>query len=493
MKKFDLEKYRYIICFMLLTGLCFLFPYTGDDWAWGSSIGIERLNTWFDNYSGRYLGNLIVLVLTRSNIIKALVMAFCLTGIFVCIEKLLKKKWAFYLSMALFVLLPRAIFRQAVAWTAGFANYVTSIFLTLLFIVYMYHIFEDKVEKQDFKMCIPLFLLGIANTLIVEHLTLYNVVLALFVIIFTYIKFKKIYIQYILYFTGTILGTVIMFSNSVYSSIQMQEDGYRSVAQNGIIQQITESYFKIIYKELISGNLWVNLALLLAFLNLYVMLKKDKVSSKKMCILKVCLYVMGIFVTWTFLSVTGIGDSSKPHEFMYLEGIFSLLFLVAVITSGIIISLHYGNFWRIAFILGSILCMTAPLFVVNPIGSRCFFATYCMFAVLLCELLRIFPNKDFLFFGVKRACVIISISGFAFYSAVFLLIYKSDKDRIKYVRQEVSANSKEIEIIHLPFEGFVWTPTPVVEPWITRYKLFYNIPEDIDLIPVWEYTLEQKE
>jgi len=55
---------RYIICFGLIAILCYLFPYTGDDWAWGSKIGIDRLNNWFENYNGRYVGNLIVLAMT---------------------------------------------------------------------------------------------------------------------------------------------------------------------------------------------------------------------------------------------------------------------------------------------------------------------------------------------------------------------------------------------------------------------------------------------
>lgn len=48
------KKWQWGLLFVVLCALCFLYPYTGDDWAWGSSIGIERLNTWFDNYSGRY-------------------------------------------------------------------------------------------------------------------------------------------------------------------------------------------------------------------------------------------------------------------------------------------------------------------------------------------------------------------------------------------------------------------------------------------------------
>ena len=41
-------------------------PYFKDDWAWGSQVGLDRLQTHFTGYNGRYLGNLLVMVLTRS-------------------------------------------------------------------------------------------------------------------------------------------------------------------------------------------------------------------------------------------------------------------------------------------------------------------------------------------------------------------------------------------------------------------------------------------
>ena len=52
--------------FVALSGLAFLFPLSGDDWSWGSSDGIGRLRDSFAGYNGRYLGNLSVLVLTRT-------------------------------------------------------------------------------------------------------------------------------------------------------------------------------------------------------------------------------------------------------------------------------------------------------------------------------------------------------------------------------------------------------------------------------------------
>ena len=53
--------------FVALSGLAFLFPLSGDDWSWGSSDGIGRLHDGFAGYNGRYLGNLSVLVLTRTH------------------------------------------------------------------------------------------------------------------------------------------------------------------------------------------------------------------------------------------------------------------------------------------------------------------------------------------------------------------------------------------------------------------------------------------
>lgn len=88
-----------------------------------------------------------------------------------------------------------------------------------------------------------LALLGFANTLIVEHLTIYNVILAIYVIVLALIKFRKIFIQYIAYFIGTIAGTALMFSNSVYRSISkpLWESSFKrfyGIDQNIKIEQI---------------------------------------------------------------------------------------------------------------------------------------------------------------------------------------------------------------------------------------------------------------
>lgn len=40
-------------------------PAMADDWAWGSKLGTDRLQTWFSGYNGRYMGNVVVILMTR--------------------------------------------------------------------------------------------------------------------------------------------------------------------------------------------------------------------------------------------------------------------------------------------------------------------------------------------------------------------------------------------------------------------------------------------
>ena len=52
MKKWKYKKIvPFVVVFLFFGVLGYLFPYTNDDWAWGSRIGINRLNNFFANYN----------------------------------------------------------------------------------------------------------------------------------------------------------------------------------------------------------------------------------------------------------------------------------------------------------------------------------------------------------------------------------------------------------------------------------------------------------
>lgn len=487
---------RYGICFLFTALLCYLFPYSGDDWAWGSQIGIDRLNVWFADYNGRYVGNLIEIAMTHSNLIKTLVMALGLTGIIYLAERISGHPWAFYVTLVCLILMPRPVLRQAVIWTAGYSNYVTSIFFTLVFIAYVYPIFQREMPKRKLWHCIPLLVLGVISTLIVEHITIYNVVLSVGVIIYTIAAHRRIIASHAAYFLGAVAGTVYMFSNGAYHSIANNQDEYRQMAKDDIIGQSIQNYVQIITRNLTLVNVCVNLAILivcfLLFRQCIAITERKWVRYIGQC----CLIVMTAFNAWALLSYLGIYDYTKQDLLLYTEAILVIIYILALIIFCIQVGLRKKCLWKLLFWNAGILCVTAPLLVVNPIGERCFFATYILFILLLLELgtqLEGNTVSDILNGKLLRQiCISISVAGLAFYLNIFTSIHQADCDRLERIRQQVADGKTSVEILYLPYEEYVWTATPTEEAWAERYKLFYGLPEDLELKAVWEYSEEKK-
>ena len=192
---------------LFLFGLAFMFPYTGDDWAWGSSIGLERLAVWFKDYNGRYLGNLLVILLTRSNILKAAVMsAVIFLTAFLIYRTVEKKNFSVYmLALICFFAVPRYVFRQAVVWTSGFTNYVVPTLLVILYVFIIRGIFDGKPEfaKGTF---IATFFIGVCAALFIENITIYQIIMDILLIIGALIGYRKSFAPVISHFLGSVVG-----------------------------------------------------------------------------------------------------------------------------------------------------------------------------------------------------------------------------------------------------------------------------------------------
>lgn len=478
----------YAIIFVLLFLLCLLFPYSGDDWAWGSQIGIDRLNKWFDNYSGRYFGNLIVLALTRSNLLKAVTMSFCLTGIIAILNKLTgrQKNGVFIISTVL-LFMPVTLLRQAVVWTSGFANYTTSIFLTLIYVCYVNNIYDTEKPKNSVIAALPLAVLGFANTLIVEHLTIYNVLLAIYVIVFTLIKFKKAYVQHIAYFVGTIAGTALMFSNSVYHSVAEGSDKYRTIgSEDGIIVKAIKAYFETIVGEGFSNNVILNLFLVGACIVIWFMVK-DKLSrkSKMFGLISITAMVVSISsmmacaVTSFILYTRGV----RADKFLMLaNGVVTAIYILAFVIFLFVLPFDMNRKLKLFFIFGSIGCMIAPLLVVTPIGSRCFFASYVMMLYLGMEFYSLFDER------IKKKCdkvskvtLITAAVGLIYLFYIYGTIAVSNNARIEKAQQDVQNGIEKIQIEELPYKEYVWCSDLDEKVWKRRFKLFYDIDKHIKI------------
>lgn len=477
------KKASWAFIFVILCMLCFLYPYSGDDWAWGSSIGIDRLSTWFDGYSGRYFGNLIVLALTRSNLLKTVCMSGCLTGIVWILWKISQsRQYVAIMTLILIFSAPKSLLRQSVVWTAGFSNYTTSIVLILLYGLFVRNMFIKNGKRHSVKWSIPMLLLGFLTALIVEHITLLCVIMGIYVIVFNFVRNKKIELVHLAYSVGTIIGAITMFSNSVYTAIGNGNDAYRSVGagENGIVGRALVNYFDVIGNQMMFDNIILCMVMIIVVIALYIQYGESKKGVSDIIVKLSFGTTLGSLV---YGIVTRI-ETEWVNEWKYgkyFTGIINILFWVSLAVFLLVMIEDKLARYRFVFVLGCIACATGPLLVVTPIGPRCFFATFVLTIWLIIEMLNLITINDRLVKGFTKAGIVILVVVMGIQFAIFGAIHKADKERLSKVRKAEAKGKKTVKIERLPHEDWIHAASPEIKLLEDRYKMFYGITLDLSI------------
>lgn len=154
-------------------GLAFLFPYTGDDWMWGTTGGLELLKSGFVGYNGRYFGNIIVLMLTRSKILQTVVVSGTMFLMAYLLYRMVdgERMLIFLLAAVSMLMLPRTMMRETFVWVSGFSNYATSTVLLLLFLNILKYLQDESVTTKRIHVYLCAAT-GFASALFVENMTL---------------------------------------------------------------------------------------------------------------------------------------------------------------------------------------------------------------------------------------------------------------------------------------------------------------------------------
>lgn len=479
------------IIFLIFAALIYLFPYSGDDWAWGSEIGLARLSRFFENYNGRYAGNLLVLALTRSKLLNIIFTAASL--VCVCLFPKVytgsKKFSVLPLALALFLLTPKEIWVQSVVWTAGFSNYIPPILLIVLYLIIVKNIFNE--EKPEYSKITPVFTfaIGFVASLFMENITLYGVALSACVILFAFIKYKKFFITHITNFAGSVAGTLFMFSNSAYTSIANAEDSYRSTALSKGLTDTIASHIKTISDQFFLNNMPMLLVVtVLCIVLAFTYLKRcDSKTGKIVTCLSVFLNIitLGIIYAKKQFSYWLIDINSSRAELITNLFIFSIiLFYFFSVFAIITVCIEdKDRMFKTLFILLSIPVLIVPLLVVNPIGPRCFFPPYFL-GIVLCICMfdyiadSVKPDKLFSL-TFNTSLVAASAAMLIFILSIYVPIHKYDVKRNEYALKQVEAGYDVITICKLPYKSYVWTGDPAKAPWDERYKLFHGIDNSV--------------
>jgi len=478
---------KYIMTFLLLCILFFLIPYTDDDLRWGSSMGMERFREGFQGYGGRYVGYMIIMSLTRFRVVKVVLQSFVLSLLLYLLEKFAGGRKVYYLSVIIMFFMPIWMKSQTIAWAAGFANYVTSVTFTLIYMVHIYRLLneEENQEKEGMKLIqlVGYYLLAIVNSLIVEHFTMLNICLVIFALIYSYIKYKKISKVDVAYLLGIITGVIAMFSNPCYGNVFSGSDSYRHVARGGMLNSLYTGFAKIANLSLLHFA-FVILILAEVMILAFRAHKEGLSSWQKLC---AGISVYGFAIGAVLLAVKYAMRENNSVIYSYKLMALAICMVVGAVLAVGIISFSRKRFFQCMLPLVSILILDGQFLFVNPVTPRCFFGSYIMFIVLVYQLMILVPEEKWTAFDCKKSQMVqlmVAYIAILFNLFIYARIYGEDKARNEYVRKQAEAGNKIIGIERLSLEEYVHDITLKADWEWDGYKEFYGIDMDVEIVVI---------
>lgn len=466
MKKFLKSNYKYIFSFILLFVISYFFPYTADDFYWGSkSLSIkEFINISKDIYlNGRYLGDFFAIIMVKSRILRSLIVSLVINLIIYLISK--KENVKFWLVGLLFLAIFPLVLAQSVVWASGFANYG----LSALLVIYLYYEKDNLINSTSRKYHVIHGLLVFLGQFFLENISIFVVCYFIYLNIISYKKNKKINVTLIAYLIISFIGLILMFSHPSYiSSFDIYGNGYKKISYKfaDISERIFSNYSKTCKYIFIFSFVFTFILSLM----LFVKDKKKNFNNKKFNLVfhiynfAFCLY--SLIFCLLFLA----------QEFSLVNSILSTLFIINIIYFVIRLYKKEKDLWEI---LMMIIMIILPLSIVQPIGARNFFIINLLEIIFIIKL----NNKEKVFTMDKEfLCKYLKfILGLLICYLSFIYVYLGilDFKRNNYIKEEVNKGNTNIKVFKYPFANYVWRCELDGEYFGGYYNKFYGYNDEV--------------
>lgn len=474
--------YRFYLLFAaaIMVIACF-FPPSADDLGWATTRGLTVFQAGFDNYNGRYLGNLFAFALVRIPGLLPLIKGLTLSGILALMQKLCNNQDRnfLYLSAALLII-PTPLWMQGFIWTAGFSNYTLSLLVILAGIYFV--ICRREVRGFRAVLCgIAIVILGVSGQLFMETFTLFTLVFSFGCVLYFSAKRHKADLRSILYFLSCIIGAVIMFSNTAYVRIWQGDTSYQQITGDrsspiGLVYSALQGLFGIVSLQTMLACIPA-LALLTWF---SVRLLNKNPNAGRGLRRTVWILYLGVPVLFIAYAVC--------YLLQYTTGVAQFLpgfaVLVWIMASAIVVKQSFApaRQRQLLLYLLLLLLLTAPLSVVYPIGPRCFTGTMLLLILVskaywdeLQEALPVEKHK-----GVSKAPRHLLIALLVCNLLCYSLVTFFNQQKLHTIRTAVEAGKTEVTLQHtkLGFMVYALDVEDKSENYRRRFCEYYDLPLD---------------
>lgn len=455
------------------------FPVILDDWAWGGSLGMERLRSGFEGYGGRYVGYLISISLARCAPVRLVVMSGTLVAIayMTCVLAGKKRVDTFFLSLAILYCTPALERAQTIAWASGFTNYVIPVALFQVYLLITLPIFKDEYKEPAVPL-VAIVALGLINSLIMETVTLLNLVVPVAACLICLIKFRILPKHQVAYWTGSLAGAIAMFTNSSYGTIMAGTDSYRSVSDDILrssIERIIQSY-----SYYLSSLNWAILAVLLLLClacqfgsneDIADEVSHHPIALSALALFFVCALTFSVYCSFIALDNPG-----------HLRNLISLVMMSLLFCSMLVLLLIFRKYPWARFSLFVLLCIVvvvAPLIVVNPVSERCFFPGYALEMLVVCIIWDNIVRDESLQASLLVAGVLFAVltSNLSIYHEV----HEAEQERMQLFERAIDEGWTNLDLMPYPNSSYIHVSEPESDYWKDNMKEYYGVPSNVEI------------
>lgn len=481
-------------------------PYSHDDWDWGTDTGIYWWLTADQN--SRYAGNLFEILMTRSELLKTMIVG---TGCFLIpllitqiscqmlsMDHPRMKCLFFLLGNALILSMDRAIWKQTYGWIAGYANFVLSgIYMLYLLRETLPVLTEDSLQSSSsFGYCIWILLISFTGQLFLENLALYMVLYAFLLCGVSLKKYHRISRRELALLAGVILGLVIMFSSGLYKTLFSSGkaiNGYRRVylnAEDGLLLTMINCLKQFIR---LPYHIWEN-NLVLSLTTLAVMsLKLLRAPCRKSTISRICmignLVCAVYFLIHHFVPLPGelemyqTANGSANIIFHSITFCMNMIYFISITVQILLTAPKKKERIGLLFFWLSALAVIAPLIFISEYGSRLFFSSnlfLILFVILQLSSLLQHSNER-----CVRKCLLVAAAVTAililFHGVIYYEIGLCKAQRDEQISNAILYDAKQLSLPQYPWSHYLQYPDPFSEARLTSFKKFYGLPMDISI------------
>ena len=488
------------LSFLFYLWLSAQIPYGIDDWSWGTADGIRHYMS--ADLNNRYVGNLIAICLARSALLKVLVMASVFTLIPACAAQLavycLRRFCAADADAALSAVLlllgdllmlsiPLAVWRQSYSWVAGFANFVCSGFVLLLYFTLLARAVPAPGEAEtpsSFLRLAGFFVFGFLSQLILENVAVFIFLCTCLFLLCCRLFFKRRAPKRIRALAlGNLLGTLLMFSGSMYRdlfSTGIAVNNYRALRFDpssgplAILLTLGRSFFSSFTRPTWGSN-WILCCAVVLFLLVALLLDSRCPRHPLLPPLHILLLVYFVYVHFR-------GDIALPswspihHLTSAAEPFFFLLVCYELVLlwhkkPGVLIPLLCA--WL------AIPALILPLVAIYVFGARVYATSdivFMLFVLLLVAgLSASFPSLLRRLLALLCAALLLAVC--VQRAIVYREIGRVQRERAALVLQMQEGQLQTAEFPLFPYPEYLWITDPDDPVRGALFDVFFKLPE----------------